>query len=637
MATTVADADVLITADVSKFASDLKKKIDPIVRAINATLDVLADATRFNDTIDRTIREADRRTATIAVNADTTALKSEIVAAQRDIDGREATIHAKVEVDRDLDKIKGSFTKKFSSLGDDSGKAFSSAATSSISSGLKPLTTIIPESLANPVIIGAAAIVAALVAIPAAALVAATALTGLGLGFLGLGALALKGNTEVSGAFTDMKNQIVKTFTDAAQPLVEPLVKAFGIIGDAVEKIGPQLQKAFKGLAPTLEELAKGFAGFIENVTPGLTDALVAAAPLLNELAKQLPGLGTALGDFFKIIGLAGPDSVDALKVAFGLLKLALFAVAFTILGLTIAFGALVDAMRFVVDIANQLFTAITGLDFGTTAELIKQFVTGSITAIGDFINQTKAFLGELPIVFSTFFSQAINTAINLVTIGFNTLVALATGIPSRIFGAISSLPSVIFNVFFNAFSLASGVVRNGISNIVNTLRGLAGQVVGALSGLASSAFNSGKSIITNLINGLLSRISDLRSAASKVVSTISKLLPHSPAEEGPFSGKGAPELSGKAISRDVAKGIESGESALGRAAQGAVNSIKDQFNQINPAATGLGMQTVAGIGSTTTSNNRTFSPIINVTVQGGGDGTETADAIVRRLLAVGV
>lgn len=603
MATTVADAEVLVKADVSKFGSDLEKKLKPIVRAINATLDILADATSFKKTVDKTVNDAERLTATIEVEANARAATADIRRIRDDISGRPATITVKADIDRDLDKAGSKFTEKFAKLGGDSGATFSSSLTDSLTKGLGPLTSLIPTALSNPVTAGVAVILAALASVYAAALLAAGAIGGIGLGFLALGALALKGNAEVSSAFDKLIDRIQKTFSDAAEPLVKPLVKAFETIGDAIEKIGPQLEDAFVDLAPAIDALAEGFAGFIDNVMPGLVDILVASVPLITEFAKQLPGLGQALSDFFGILALAGPDSVTALKAAFIILKVILIAVASIILGLTLAFGLLVEGIKL-------------------AAQTVENFVT-----------LAEDFLSQVPDIFIGFINEAITGAKNVLNLGISGLILIISGIPGRIISALSGLASTVSSIFSTAFSQALGAVIGGIGSIVNAVRGLGSQISSSLSGLASAAYNSGRSIISNLISGLLSKAADLKRIASNIIGSVKNLLPNSPAKDGPFSGKGAPEVSGRVIADDVAKGIKSGEHNLVFAGEKAVAALKQQFDNFS------GFSSVAprslGSSSSTQTNTRNFAPVINIAVN-SGDGNMIADALIRRLLTVG-
>jgi len=639
MATTVADADVLIVADVSKLAADLRKKLDPIMRALNVTLDLLADATSFDNTVNDAVRDADGRTATINVTADTSTISGEVAATRAQISRTPATLRVTVtNVDQEINRTRGRFTKSFDEIGGESGKKFSSSLSSSMTSGLRPLTSIIPSAMANPVVIGVAAIVASLAAIPVAAFLAATAIAGVGLGFLALGAFALRGNEKVAGAFDQMREKISKTFEDAAQPLVEPLVNAFNIIGNAVEKIGPQLEEAFGDLAPSVEKLAEGFDGFIENTMPGLNAAVEAAGPLLDELAKQLPGLGDTFSDFFEILSLGGEDSVDALKIAFDLLDIGLKAIAFTILGLTLAFGLLVDAINLASDAAEGLLIATTGLNFDILLESIKRLTTEGIVTLGDFLSAAKDILGQLPEIFGYNINQATTRGENELRTGSAQIVGVASGIPDQIHNAISRIPSLVSGVFVDAFNQATNATRNGVGSVTSAVRGLASQVVAALSGIASAAYNSGRAIISNLIAGLVSRAGDLARTAAKIVASVKDLLPNSPAKEGPFSGRGAPEVSGRVIADDVAKGLKSGEAGLTAQGNQLVGSLKAQFDGLSlGSSVGQGMSAVMQpSGASSVSNSRTFSPVINVTVA-GGEPNAAANAIVRRLLAVGV
>lgn len=69
--------------------------------------------------------------------------------------------------------------------------------------------------------------------------------------------------------------------------------------------------------------------------------------------------------------------------------------------------------------------------------------------------------------------------------------------------------------------------------------------------------FESGKKIISGLIDGIKSMFSSAKNAVSGFLSGIRNLLPFSPAKEGPFSGHGWTLYSGMSIAEALADGMQ--------------------------------------------------------------------------------
>src|SRR5690606_17573277 len=102
------------------------------------------------------------------------------------------------------------------------------------------------------------------------------------------------------------------------------------------------------------------------------------------------------------------------------------------------------------------------------------------------------------------------------------------------------------------------GAVRSGVSNMMSFISSIPGKVMGFFSNAGSWLIQAGKNIIQGLINGIKSMIGSVGDAIGSIAGKIRDFLPFSPAKEGPLSGAGAPENSGRAIGRNLAAGIAS-------------------------------------------------------------------------------
>jgi hypothetical protein len=167
----------------------------------------------------------------------------------------------------------------------------------------------------NPYVGGALAISAALLGIYAAAVATGAILTGLGAGFIALGVKGQKNSYAVKKAMTELGETTTAVLKRASGSLENDFVRALGSLRKTVAGTERDLISMFGKIANSgaIDSLAKGIDGFARNVMPGLSKAVDAAAPLLVELGKALPGLGTSFSKFFADLGAAGPGATKAL------------------------------------------------------------------------------------------------------------------------------------------------------------------------------------------------------------------------------------------------------------------------------------------------------------------------------------
>lgn len=151
---------------------------------------------------------------------------------------------------------------------------------------------------------GAGSVLGAGVAVTAApivgAAVGAAVLTGIGAAGIGAGIALAAQDPAVQGAGVALGKTLSDAFGLSAAGFTAPLLKSMQILGQAGQGFARNLR--LDTLAPLVTVLAKGFAGLATNVLPGLNKALEASKPLLRILANELPGIGSAISDFFSSI-----------------------------------------------------------------------------------------------------------------------------------------------------------------------------------------------------------------------------------------------------------------------------------------------------------------------------------------------
>lgn len=376
----------------------------------------------------------------------------------------------------------------------------------------------------------------------------------------------------------------VKKFTDtlsdsgALDTWMDALERIFSALGNALgslKKLGKALdggkksaEGAGKGL-DTAAAAAKGFAAYINAV-----------AGVVETVAGVIDGIATAVGKI--------ADGIDWLNQKF------------PILGQVIGF--LLDPMGSLADMAGNLFGLFSG-DAGANAvngfsSTFVEPVKAKLDEIGQwfqslpqkamdagsqFLTNIGQWFQQLPSQIWTWLTQTIQ---NVQAWG-SQMMAQAGDAGSQFLTGLGqwlqSLPGRIWQWLTGAISsvqawggqMGAGARNAGnqfLQGITGTLQSLPGRIQSLFSNAGSWLLSSGRSIMDGLAQGIRNGISAAVDAASNAMEAISKLFPHSPAKEGPFSGHGWTLYSGQSIIDGLAEGMLQRRAGLVDATRAAIS-----------------------------------------------------------------
>lgn len=332
----------------------------------------------------------------------------------------------------------------------------------------------------------------------------------------------------------------VKKFTDtlsdsgALDTWMDALERIFSALGDAIgslEKLGKALdggKKPAEGAGEGLDTAAaaaKGFAAYINAV-----------ADVVETVSGVIDGIATAVGKL--------ADGIDWLNEKF------------PILGQVIGF--LLDPMGSLADMAGSLFGLFSG-DAGANA------VNGFSST---FVEPVKAKLDEIGQWFQSLPQKAMDAGSQFLTGLGQWLQSLPGRIWQWLTGAISSVQAW-------GGQMGAGARNAGnqfLQGITGTLQSLPGRIQSLFSNAGSWLLSSGRSIMDGLAQGIRNGIRAAVDAASNAMEAISKLFPHSPAKEGPFSGHGWTLYSGQSIIDGLAEGMLQRRAGLVDATRAAIS-----------------------------------------------------------------
>lgn len=197
--------------------------------------------------------------------------------------------------------------------------------------------------------------IAPLIAAPVSAAVSAGILAALGTGAIAAGVVAAFKDPRIAAAGTELKDRLSKLFARFGEPFRGPVANFLEKLNQFVTTMIPNFDHLGKVLAPVADKLGSGIIGMLQNLLPGLIDGIENAAPVVEVLAKRLPDIGQALGDFFREIGENGDDAATF-------------------------FNDLISVVIKLIDWLGKLIGFFTRLYGG-----IRDFVSGALKAIYNF------------------------------------------------------------------------------------------------------------------------------------------------------------------------------------------------------------------------------------------------------------
>lgn len=407
---------------------------------------------------------------------------------------------------------------------------------------------------------------------------------------------------RVTGALEDITS--TQNFKDTLQALI-------GVGQTLAANVLPLVATAFGILGPVIQELALPVEKLLNTLGPVFQDILTALGPVLFAVADAVGALFDALGPVIEIIGQMVVELLpvlapllDAVTRIFQALAPVIAELAATwadiftpaveqliplIILLSDAFAQYVETMAplavellpllarvmfAIVPIATQVLTIMLPLIaiFLEAALAVVSRVVPAIISFIDFGQRLGASLSALAngalrgIVLpalqavaafmqgdSTRAAQLAQQAI--VNMAKGIALALLQLVPAALL-AISRFTAAIVTGAVNANVRFLGIIGQMLAAVGARLASLPGIALRVLGGLGGLLVGAGRALIGGFISGMLSRLGDIASAASRVVGAAAKYFPHSPAEKGPFSGRGWTLYSGRAVVDDFARGV---------------------------------------------------------------------------------
>lgn len=331
---------------------------------------------------------------------------------------------------------------------------------------MQMLQSPIASALSSPIVLAGVVVLAGALAGAIGTAVSVAILGAVGVGLIGAGAWALRKNKQLKKEWETSTAEIEKVLTRAAQPMLQPLMDGINYFEKRFKALEPQLNRLFKAAGPLITPMIDMFVGLLEAMLPGIEKAMPGIQIVFDTLAKHMPGLGTAIGDFFATIAEQGP----LLEASTGLL-ITWLEIFFKVLG-----PVLLELMGMFVLLADIWSATTTGVVAAgewvvTTWKKIPGWWDKTWGAVsGWFSDMWGKITGGFTSAAATIDGWWEDAKLK-VSNGANAVMGFLEAIPGRVAAVVMAIPGYLYQGFLNTFDNIMYSVGFAIGTIVKMIR----------------------------------------------------------------------------------------------------------------------------------------------------------------------
>jgi len=341
-----------------------------------------------------------------------------------------------------------------------------------------------------------------------------------------------------------------------------------------------------------------------EGLADGLAQGLEAGAALGATSFAGLDKIGQAVSDQIKnAVKVSAEDQKQALKSAFtaggvdsAVSQQLTQQVQAAVQGAKNAMANLGPELQTAIDAALLPLASIAdsvGQAFSTMGPVINQ---AFIAAMAGVKNTVTGLFGFLVLSVGTQTSQLGNS----IAQGFADVPArigqALSAVPQAIASALAPVRTVVGDVFLGvidivltagaqvaavagaAFAQVPPAVQGAMAPAIASVGSVCQQIISAMLSFTGAAEQAGRAIGASFAAGIASQAQTVAGAASALMAAARAFFPQSPAEKGPFSGKGWVTYSGQSIGDGFAQGLRDSTSGVVNTAKELMQALKDVF-----------------------------------------------------------
>lgn len=218
----------------------------------------------------------------------------------------------------------------------------------------------------------------------------------LGGGVLAAGIAAAFKDPKILGAAGDLKTKLSAMFEEFGKPFAPHVGIVLEKLAGFLDRIAPKLKEVGELFAPLVGTLGQAFVEMLDNMMPGILEAVEASKPLFETLAKHMPDIGKAVGEFFAIISEGGDDANQFFSDLLSAITKILPIIAELIAAMATWYSVVRSLVMLAIDHFNNLLGVIRAMASGAKTAFLS-FVVFALDQLGRLLIGASAALGWIP------------------------------------------------------------------------------------------------------------------------------------------------------------------------------------------------------------------------------------------------
>ena len=444
-----------------------------------------------------------------------------------------------------------------------------------------------------------------------------------------------KSIAECSGLTNEMSEAMMSGFGGSIEKLKSSLDVLMTSLGRVISYYLVPLIEKIQGVVDAFMELddaEKDRIVKIAAIVAAVGPVLLIVGKIITGIGSLITAIGTITGAVGKLItliaGIASPVTIVIGVIAALVAAFVYFyntneefrnKVNAVIESIKTAFSGFVENVKQWLDMIMQwlapVIESITNY-LSAVWELFKLIIGFIGDAITNFINTHK---NQIDAAMTTI-KMIITVALELIKGGISTTLDAIKGIFTTVLNVVANVvkafTALLKGDFDGAMKYLKQAVQSGIDGVKNIFSTLKSHLSSTFTNIMSAMRNWGSDMINNLINGIKSKIGQVKDAAASIANAIRQYIHFSEPDVGPLSDFNTymPDMI-----QAMVKGIDNG-----------IPQIQKAMN--NMAGALVPTTLTDSIGQSATTNNNS----VNITVYGaqGQDVRELADIIQDRINA---
>lgn len=347
----------------------------------------------------------------------------------------------------------------------------------------------------------------------------------------------------------DQKQALRSAFTAdgvdsaVAQQLTTKITQAVESAKNAMANLGPELQAQIDNAMMPLATIGDKVGEAFSTMGPAVATAWEG---VVSSLSAGTTEISTAVTTAFDGLSLSATTAFQGIQDS-----------------ITGAFGFMVLAIG---QQAENINTAV-GQAFNQIPETIGTALSGMVQAVPDALSgvpeAVRSALSGVPGAVAGAMLPAIDV-VSQVMLG---IVNVVTAVGAQV----AAVASATFAQFPPA-------VQGAMAPAIEAVGSIGQQMVSTALSFAGAMESAGRSIGASFAAGIAGSADLVAGAASALMAAARAFIPSSPADKGPFSGRGWVTYSGESVGEGFAKGMENSTSGVVSTARELMQAVKDIF-----------------------------------------------------------